>query len=98
MTEPKFTKWPWQLFTSNEIWGYNEVDRESYIKDWLDHEFNVTVSRNKGEGFFDWKINESLIENAPNMYDLLVQLYQSKNITDKQKKQIKQLLMIINKQ
>lgn len=89
-------KWPWRLFANTLIWGYNEVDRESYIKDWLDHEFNVTVSENKGEGFNDWKKNEPLIENAHNMYDLLVELYESKNITLEQRKTIHKLLKKIN--
>lgn len=89
-------KWPWRLFTHTLVWGYNEVDRESYIKDWLDHEFNVTVSKNKGEGFSDWKRNESLIENAHNMYDLLVELYKSKNITSKQREMIREILEEIN--
>ena len=91
-----YKKWPWQLFANTIIWGYNEVDRESYIKDWLDHEFNVTVSQDEGEGFFDWKKNEPLIENAHNMYDLLVELYESKNITIKQRKTIRELLKKIN--
>ena len=89
-------KWPWQLFANTLIWGHNEVDNESYIKDWLDHEFNVAVSQNKGEGFFDWKKNEPLIENAHNMYDLLVELYESENITVKQRKTIHKLLKKIN--
>lgn len=89
-------KWPWRLFAHTLIWGYNEVDRESYIKDWLDHEFNVMVSRNEGEGFHDWKKNEPLIENAHNMYNLLAELSESENITVKQRKKISKLLKDIN--
>ena len=89
-------KWPWQLFASNIIYGYNEVDKESYIKDWLDHEFKVTVSKNEGECFFDWRKNKSLIKNAHNMYNLLVELYESENATVKQRKTIHKLLKKIN--
>ena len=89
-------KWPWRLFAHTLVWGYNEVDRESYIKDWLDHEFEVTVSHNDGEGFSDWKKNEPLIENAHEMYDLLVELYESENITAQQRKTIHKLLKKIN--
>ena len=89
-------KWPWELFASNLVWGYNEVDREPYIRDWLDHEYKVTVSHNKGEGFNDWKKNENLIENAHRLYDILAELSEAENLTKEQKSQITQLLKAVN--
>lgn len=89
-------KWPWRLWADDEIRGWNDVDRESYIQEYLDHQLNVTVSQNKGDGYDNWRQNKKLIGNAHVMYNMLSLLLNCENLTIKQRDMIRELLEEIN--
>lgn len=89
-------KWPWRLWADDEIRGWNDVDRELYIKEYLDHQLNVTVSKKNGDGYDNWRQNKNLIENAHVMYNMLCLLLNSENLATKQREMIRVLLEEIN--
>ena len=87
--EDETLKWPWSFSPKYIIYGFNELDKFIYIKEHLHNELKVSIYPDCD---FNEELNGDLIRQSPEMFNLLVELLDTNNLTEDQKKKILRII------